>query len=83
MKNWMHTKGWAAQVWQEQDHQSHVKAYWNARFAAKAPKTTPKVFNPRGCYNSIPNWYERGFVSPIEARYPTFEENPAAYISGD
>ena len=86
MKNWMHTRAWEKQVFIDLDHQAHVTAYWNDRFAAaakQAPKITP-VFNPRGCYNGIRGWYERGYVSPTEARYPSFKEDPTGYaLSGD
>lgn len=86
MKNWMHTKGYAALCRQDQDHQYHVKAYWDDRFrrpGERAPKIT-ETFNPRGCYNGVSNWYEKGYVSPTQARMPTFTEDPVAYIlAGD
>lgn len=84
MKNWMHTKEWDKLVWQDKDHQYHVKAYWNERFrisAEKAPKFT-ETFNPRGCHNGIRNWYEKGYVSPTQARYPSIKEDPASYMLG-
>jgi hypothetical protein len=86
MKNWMHTNEWKVLCWQDQDHQYHVKAYWNEKFqqaAERAPKITEK-FDPRGCNNGIRNWYEQGYVSPREARYPSIKEDPTAYIlAGD
>ena len=86
MKNWMHTKAWAAEIRREQDHQSHVKAYWNEQFrqaGERAPKFT-ETFNPRGCYNGVRDWYEQGYVSPTQAITPSITEDPTAYIlAGD
>lgn len=87
MKNYMEEPtyskgGWKKQCYMDRDHQFHVKAYWIEQFriaALKAPKITPKPFNPAGCYNGNMGWYERGFVSPTEARYPSYQEDPAAY----
>lgn len=70
MKNWMETPHWKKECFQDQDHQFHVKAYWTEQFrisALKAPKITPKPFNPAGCYNGS------------EFRYPSYAEDPAAY----
>lgn len=93
MKNWMHTPGWQFEIAQEQalrlEPQAHVKAYWRQKFAQAAALGDAKItrqpeFNPRGCYNGIANWYERGYVSPTEARYPSFKEDPTAYaLAGD
>ncbi len=86
MKNWMHTKEWAAEIRRDQDHQSHVKAYWNEQFrqaAERAPKITVP-FNPNGCNNGVRNWYELGYVSPTQLRTPSIAEDPTAYIlAGD
>jgi hypothetical protein len=88
MKNWMHTPEWKALCWQDQDHQYHVKAYWDERFRKAAEigdtKRTARAFNPRGCYNGVRNWYEQGYVSPTQARTPSITEDPVAYIlAGD
>lgn len=82
MKNWMHTQEYAALCRQDQDHQSHVRVYWCHRFDLTAEKSRSKQaeFNPQGCYNGVKGWYEKGFVSPTEPRYPSFEEDPAAYM---
>ena len=88
MKNWMHTKAWAAEIRRDQDHQSHVKAYWNEQCRKAAEigdaKRTARPFNPRGCYNGVRDWYEQGYVSPTQARTPSIAEDPTAYIlAGD
>lgn len=86
MKNWMHTKQYAALCRQDQDHQYHVKAYWNEQFrqaSERAPKIT-QTFNSNGCNNGVRNWYELGYVSPTQTRTPSIAEDPTAYIlAGD
>ena len=70
------SSGWMfsdKEIYIEQDHQYHVKQYWDNRFrisAQKAPKIVT-TFNPRGCNN------------PAAFRYPSFEEDPAAYYCAD
>jgi hypothetical protein len=66
------------------EYTAHVYDWYIAK-RKEANEKYPRPYvepNLKGCYNGISNWYEKGFVSPWEARYPSFEENPAAYISG-
>lgn len=80
------SRAWQKLCYQDQDHQYHVKAYWNERFrqaGERAPKFT-ETFNPQGCYTGVRNWYERGYVSPTQLRTPSIDEDPTAYIlAGD
>jgi hypothetical protein len=89
------SRAWQKLCYQDNDHQYHVKAYWNEQFriAGEKAEAARKVrgvknpfetLNPEGCYNGIRNWYEKGYASPREARYPSIKEDPTAYIlAGD
>lgn len=87
MINYMHTRAWDKVCWQDQDHQAHVKTYWRDQFDRAAAIGDAKITNrpePRQALNGIRNWYEQGYASPTAARYPSFKEDPTAYmLAGD
>jgi hypothetical protein len=82
------SKAWQKLCYQDNDHQAHVKTYWDEKLRQAAKigdaKIVRRPFNPQGCYNGYRDWYEQGHISPTQARYPTFVEDPTSYIlSGD
>jgi hypothetical protein len=83
MINYMHTSAYAKLCWMDNDHQFHVKAYWDARHRATAlivDSKRTKQPAAKQSNNYIRNWYEQGYVSPTEARYPSVNEDPTAYF---
>jgi hypothetical protein len=68
MKNWMHTREWAALVRRDLDHQYHVQAYWNYQYSLIPTKPVPHK--------------EIMCATTTKFRYPSIEEDPAAYMYG-
>jgi hypothetical protein len=75
MRNWMHSRAFLALIERDKGHQSHVQAYWTYQFSLipGPPIVSKEIIQSN---NTNRNWYNDGFVSPTESRYPTIQEDP-------